>query len=310
MENKSLSSIERELVVQYLVDGNIPVTLTPVQDSINQSQDEVKSLNSAVFPIALKAEHIRAEKTGKIVLENPPQSVKGFNDKKVKVEFYFNRVGLYFYSTVKSDRKGLYFAIPDEIYRIQEIVEETKYDFNALVYFDFNAKKDIKSECIPWKYENLFSRPVWKSIPLENQKLAKEYLEKFVEQAKIEKNAGNGIQLIPICNYLTMPSEIEMSSLQNRKAPLSILYVDHERIVLGYEAKDAEFKPNQEFGLKFSFSLKSGPIVSRDIFLTGIINKIYNNEDESKLCVDICYTSLQEEDLRFIYEKATKTLFI
>ena len=28
MENKSLSSIERELVVQYLVDGNIPVTLT------------------------------------------------------------------------------------------------------------------------------------------------------------------------------------------------------------------------------------------------------------------------------------------
>lgn len=309
MEKNCLSSIERELVVQYLIDGNIPVTVTP-EHELYKENDEVQPLTSAIFPVALKPEYIKTEKNGKILLENPPQSVQGFKSKRVKVEFYFNRVGLYFYSIVKSDKRGLYLSIPNEILRIQEVVENIRYDFKALVYFDFYSKKDTKFECIPWKYENLFSRPVWKSIPLENQKIAKQFLESFVEQAKIEKNAGNGIQLIPVCNYLTMDVIPEMQSLQNRKSALNILYVDHERIVLGYEGKDANFSSGQEFGLKFSFSLKNGPIISRDIFLTGVVNKVYENKQKDKYCVDICYTSLQEEDLRYIYEKATKTILI
>ena len=40
------------------------------------------------------------------------------------------------------------------------------------------------------------------------------------------------------------------------------------------------------------------------------INKIYKNDDNSKLCVDFKFTTIQEEDLRFLYEKTTKSLFI
>jgi len=309
MQNNDLSAIERELVLQYLMDGNIPVTLTPVKEETDSS-DEVQSVPSAIFPIALKAEHIKVSKSGKILLENPSQSVQGFASKKVKVEFYFNRVGLFFYSEVVEGTDGLSIIIPEKISRIQETVEEAKYDFKALLYFDFNTKKDVQTQCIPWKYENLFSRPVWKSIPLENQKIAKEYLEAFVNQAKIEKNAGNGIQLIPICNYLTMNEAVEVKSVEGRKEPLFVLYVDHERIVLGYEQKDYNFLKNQEFGVRLSFSLKAGPILTRDIFVTGRVNNIYETADKTKGCVDIAYTTLQEEDLRFLYEKATKKLFI
>ena len=32
MDDKKLSGIERELVLQYLIDGNVPVTITPLEN--------------------------------------------------------------------------------------------------------------------------------------------------------------------------------------------------------------------------------------------------------------------------------------
>lgn len=307
MDNGKLSGIERQLVLQYLIDGNVPVTLTPIS---SDSTDQIKSLSSAIFPIALKAEHIKVFENGKIYLENPPQSVIGFKGKKVKAEFYFNKVGLFFVSDVKESDEGLCITLPDEIDRIKDIEEEVNYDFSALLYYDLNTKTDINLKCIPWENEVLFTRPVWKSIPLENQSIARDYLEKFVEQAKIEKNAGNGIQLIPICNFLTYKEIEKVEAFQNKTKPINILYVDHERIVFGIENDSFKFVQGCEYGLKMSYSIKNSPILSRDIFVTFSINKIYKNENNEKCCVDCRYTNLQEEDLRFIYEKSTTKLFI
>ena len=307
MENENLTGIERELVLQYLVDGNIPVTLTPVDD-ITES-DRIHSVTSQIFPVALKPEHMKVQTNGKILLENPPQSVIGFAGKTVKVEFYFNRVGLFFISKVEQDKDGLVIFIPESISRIKDVPDTTVYDFSAIIYYECNNKKDINTKCIPWQNQELFTRPVWKSIPLENQKKAKEYLEKFVEIAKIERNAGNGIQLIPICNYLTFKDEEKMEALQNRKKPLSILYVDHERIVFGSNNEDESYSEGNEYGLKLSFSIKNSPVLSRDVFVTFVINKIYRVDDK-KQCIDCVYTTIQEEDLRYLYEKTTKLLFI
>lgn len=308
MEKKSLSGIERELVLQYLIDGNVPVTLTPAVD--RKKEDSVQPLTSAVFPVALKGEKLRTEKSGKILLENPPQSVLSFSGKKVKVEFYFNRVGLYFYSNVTETTGGLELQLPDTINYIEDISDVQKYDFTASLYFECRTQSDINYNCVPWANSPLFSRPVWKTIPLENQQKAKKYLEIFVEQAKKEKNAGNGIQLIPVCNYLTYSDNSnKVESLQDRLKPLNILYVDHERIVFGSEAKGFNLISGAEYALKMSFTLKEGPIISRDIFVTCKVNKIYNDVQSQKYCADCVYTSLQEEDLRFLYEKATSRLF-
>ncbi|MCR4952537.1 MAG: hypothetical protein K6A43_00545 [Treponema sp.] len=304
MSEDKLTGIERELVLKYLIDGNVPVTLTPVDE---KNDENIHSITSQIFPVALKPEHIKVNENGKILLENPPQSVVGFSDKIVKVEFYFNRVGLYFTSKVFTEGDGLALLIPDEINRIKDVEEVVNYDFSAVLYFDVNNKKEIHTSCYPWKNSELFNRPTWKSIPLENQKLAQSYLEEFVELAKKEKNAGNGIQLIPICNYLTL-NESKMESIQNRVKPFAILYVDHERIVLGAENDETSYVPGVEYALKMSFSIKNSPILSRDVFVTCAVNKIY--ERESKKCVDFVYTTIQEEDVRFLYEKTTKCLFI
>ena len=309
MDSKNLTGIERELVLQYLIDGNVPVTLTPLEENTEKNEEKIHPVTSRIFPVAIKGEHIHVQKNGKIVLENPPQSVQDFKSKRVKVEFYFNRVGLFFESNVTQTQEGLCLEIPDELNRIVDVEEEHLYDFSAVVYFDFKSKKDLNKNCIPWPIVELFDRPVWKSIPLENQKKAKSVLEKLVENAKIEHNAGNGILLIPVCNYLTFNTESKLESLENRVKPLEILYIDHERIVFGSEKTD-EFNENEEYGVKLIFSLKKGPVLSRDIFVTCIVNKIYTDEENKKCCIDMKYTTLQEEDMRFLYEKATRNLFI
>lgn len=308
-ENEKLTGIERDLVVQYLIDGNVPVTLTPF-DAKNDNSQKVHPLNSQIFPVAIKGEDFSINQN-EILITNPSPSTMSFINKDLKVEFYFNRVGLYFVSTLKKNKNGLVLNIPEKIERIIDIVEDKTYDFSAKLYFTFEGKQDLSVNCIPWENTQLFSRPVWKSIPLENQKKAKILLEKYVEAAKIEKNAGNGIQLIPICNYLTCDNQIKMESMENRKNPLSILYVDHERIVFGCKESDFNFKTGNEYGLKLIFSIKKGPIISRDIFITFVVNKIYKDECfPEKLCADCCYTTIQEEDVRFIFEKATSKLFI
>ncbi len=313
MEHDKLTGIERELVLQYLIDGNVPVTLTPVEEALSEDEEdkerEIKSLTSQIFPVAIKGEHITVKKDGVIFLENPVQAVKSFANKEVKVEFYFNRVGLYFISIVKATDKGLAIQVPDQLERIADIEEDSDYDFSSVIYFDCKSRRDLNLKCIPMEDVELFVRPVWKIIALENQKKAKELLEKFVEEAKQEKNAGNGIQLIPICKYLTENHAAGLEAMENRVKPFSILFVDHERLVVGMDTQNCTFFEKEEYGIKLSFSIKRGPILTRDIFVTGLVNKIYRSADGLYSCVDFRYTSLQEEDLRFLYEKATSTLF-
>lgn len=304
MKNEKLTGIERELVLQYLIDGNVPVTVTPVESE--NDADTIHSVPSQIFPVVIKGENVKVSKSGEISLKNLPQSAVSFKSKNVKVEFYFNRVGVFFESKISETKDGYTIELPKEISRIQDVEEEHLYDFSSVIYFDFNNKKDLNIKCVPSKIVELFERPVWKLIPLENQKKAKDLLEKFVEEAKVQKNAGNGLLLIPVCNYLTFENT-QFESIENRQKPVEILYIDHERIVVGFDQND-DYVQNEEFGIKLIFSLKKGPILTRDIFVTAFVNKIYKNEN--KFCIDFKYTTLQEEDMRFLYEKTTKSLFI
>lgn len=102
MEKTTLSGIERGLVLQYLIDGNVPVTVTPVEeDNSYSNEDEIHPLTSVVFPVALKAEQVLVLKEGIVLLKNPPKTVFDFAGRTVKVGFYFNRVGLYFITQMK-----------------------------------------------------------------------------------------------------------------------------------------------------------------------------------------------------------------
>ena len=69
MSMNKLSGIERELVLQYLIDGNVPVTITPIDDATEN--EEVPHLSTVVFPVAIKPDNISVLKEGIILLKNP-----------------------------------------------------------------------------------------------------------------------------------------------------------------------------------------------------------------------------------------------
>ena len=46
-QHDKLTGIERELVLQYLIDGNVPVTLTPVEEPISADKKGTAQLINA-----------------------------------------------------------------------------------------------------------------------------------------------------------------------------------------------------------------------------------------------------------------------
>ena len=99
---------------------NVPVIITPVSEN-ETDDDEIHSLNSEIYSIAIEAEHISVLKEGIILLQNVSSQVVDFEGKKVKVEFYFNKVGLYFITEMKTVSSGPALVIPNEINRIEDV---------------------------------------------------------------------------------------------------------------------------------------------------------------------------------------------
>ena len=84
MSEKKLTGIERELVLKYLIDGNVPVTITPVLEKKDSS--EIKSVETLVLPVLVRREKMAVLKEGIIFLQNVPESIKILEDKEIKVE--------------------------------------------------------------------------------------------------------------------------------------------------------------------------------------------------------------------------------
>lgn len=310
MEKKPLTGIERELVLRYLLDGNVPVTITPFSDKENDS-DKIKNFDSAVVPVAFKAEDISVLKEGIILLKDAPESISKCVDNPVKVEFYFNRVGLYFVTMLKSVSSGLALVIPAEINRIPDVLVNKKYDFTAQLIVSVSNEGSTRFLCVPADGFELFTRPIWSSIELEYQRQAKKLLEEYVKEAKIKQKPGNGLRLINICRYMVTPKIEKIEAVQGRVKPFDILFVNHERIVLGFEKNAAfELSENAEYPVEIHFALKDTPSVVRKIFVTCKVDNLFKNDDGTRLAADCVYTMLQEEDCRFLYEKATSSLFI
>ncbi|MBQ9626951.1 MAG: hypothetical protein IJR40_07220 [Treponema sp.] len=304
MEAAKLTGIERELVLQYLIDGNVPVTVTPIESPEEDDGGKVKPATAALFPIAIKAEQLKVLEQGIILLTNPPQNVKNFIDKKARVEFYFNRLGLYFETKIKQIKAGLALVIPSSISRIQEAVPKSRpTEFAAQLYFSVNQKTDVHIDCVPAEGYDIFSKPVWKDIAEGAQQKAKAYLEEFIVHARQKGVAGSGVQLIPVVRYLSEKvSKIE--SVQGRKSPLETLFVNHERIVFGQKTGNVDLQDGTEYALEMSFPMPR-PLTERKIFATCRIESNYYDDEKEFVCVVCRYTSLQEEDMRFLYEKGT-----
>ncbi|MDE6719183.1 MAG: hypothetical protein K2J68_04925, partial [Treponemataceae bacterium] len=169
------------------------------------------------------------------------------------------------------------------------------------------AEGSIHIECVPAQGYNIFAKPVWKDVAEDAQQKAKTYLEEFIAHARKQGVAGNGVQLIPVVRFLAEESQgAKVQSIEGRAEPLEVLFANHERIVFGTRTNAAEtsLKEGCEYALEMLFPMKR-PLNDRKIFTTCRVESVYHGEDKNASCSVCRYTSIQEEDLRFLYEKCT-----
>lgn len=301
-----LTGIERQLVLQYLMDANVPVTLTEeVESPLPQEQEEgqiVKKVSSGVFPVALPKDRLTVLKQNIILLQNPPESVKAFDGKSVRVQFYFNKLGLYFITKVKSVNSGLALVIPSVIKKIEEASKRKLEEVKAIFYYTPNSKESAV-ECSFLEKFPLFVLPAWSDVEEKDQVSARNYLENFVMQCRSDgKSIGNGLFLISVCRYLA-EEDVSASSIEGRKNPPALIYLDEERLVFAMNKDNNLIKEGFDYAIVLGFPIPSGPIKERTVYATFKAENIFSDNSSQKFCAICRYTSIKEEDARFLQDK-------
>lgn len=306
-----LTGIERKLVLQYLMDANVPVTLTEEnqeeKDNRTENQEtkknpEIRSVASGIFPVALPGEQMTVLDQGIILLQNPPESIKAFDGKKVRVQFYFNRLGLYFITDVKSVKSGLALVIPSTINKIEEKEKKQSPTFTALLYYSPEESGALK--CSFLQDYPVFVSPKWSDVPEENHLKAKSYLEKFVMECRSDgKSIGNGLFLISVVRYLASNIQKTNQSIEGRKENPFIIYLDEQRIVFAGNADDIIIQTGCEYSVVLGFPIFSGPIKERTIYSNFKAENVFFDEENKKYCAICSFTNIKEEDARYIEDK-------
>ena len=317
---KELSRIERELVLQYLRDDNVPVTVTleqkPQQQDANLSggttslDDDSRVPASAIFPVAIPAQQMTVLEQGIILLKNSMRetmrTIQPFLGKTVRVQFYFNRMGLYFITTMKECSQGLALVVPSAIYRIPDTTVSHDYEFSASLSYDADGGSPVSLSCISVPEYPLFTLPAWGDIELSKQKDAKAILELIVENVRAgkEEPIGNGLHLFPVCRFLTNPPAQEAESVQGRMRPYTVLYVDEGKLVLGSTNPNEVLQKGQTYSLALSFAVKAHSAFRRVIRTSArAISEFRFAEEDNAACFVLSFEDIKEEDIRFLYER-------
>lgn len=308
-----LTRIERELVLQYLRDDNVPLTVTledrPEQKDADLVENRLPSDNerlpaSAVFPVAIKSEQISVLNQGIILLKNAARTVEPFLGKKVRVQFYFNHVGLYFITTMKECSQGPAIVVPGSIRRIASAVNTRDYDFSAELSFSDSAGKPVKISCMPARNYSLFAVPAWAEIPESERPSAKALLEKYVLQIKDTSRSavGNGVHLLSVVRYLTTPEDPEHKAVDSLVQPLEIIYVDDKRIVFA-GGEDSAIESDCTYSLEMVFALSANRLIKRTMHLECTLENEYSFEQTGRKCWSCLMREITPEDLRYLYER-------
>ena len=151
--NDVLSGIERDLVVSYLCDCNVPFTLVP-----SQPTDRLFSFTTGQGGVRILPEGI-------ILFTDPwglPQDLIG---QQVSLRFYFKKLGLSFASLVSSTKSGaMALVVPREILRIPDASENAGTGFSCNVFLG-EAFSGQRLACSLREDYPLFMPWVWRCLP-------------------------------------------------------------------------------------------------------------------------------------------------
>ena len=288
---KTLTGLERQMVIDYLKNENVSITL--------------KS-DSLVFPKVIKSENFQILEKGILLIDENDDEIKNLSEKNVRIQFYFNRLALYFEAIAKTVSKGLAFVIPAEIKKVSEEGSEKPSGFYATIFLetksDQNQVKTLGIDCPSDSNFPLFAEQKLEDISDDDEKLekSKEYIKENLNETEKDK-----IQpMIPICRYFFDSDDfLEEESVQNRFHPPKIIFASPTHLVFASKKTDMPLSDGSEYGILLHFPLKkTGLIKERKVYLSCAAEKTFENQESEKLCVLAKFTKVTEEDERFLKE--------
>ncbi len=151
--NDVLSGIERDLVISYLCDCNVPFSLLQ-----NQTPDRIFSFVTGQGGVRILPEGIILFSDAEVL----PQEIIGT---QVTLRFYFKKLGLSFSSLVSCTKSGaLALVVPREILRIADLEENAGTGFSCNVFLG-EAFSGQRLVCSLRDGYPLFMPWMWRCLP-------------------------------------------------------------------------------------------------------------------------------------------------
>lgn len=292
--DNELSKIEREIVIQSLVDNPVNITCKAID----------KTTSFAAFPVAINAVNLNVIDQGIIIIDEKVKGVISLINQRVRVEFYFNHLGLYFDSVIKNISNGTAIVIPSSILRIQKQIEKKNSELTAKISFLSQNNKKTEIQCYSDEKYSLFNIPSWSSVEediLDNCDLV--YNQILQDYSIMGLKSGDGFFAINASRYLNLPFNQLYEPIEDSFKPLDIIYIDDERIILATHNKNHPINLASDYSMTIYSSLASNSRIKRKINVNIIVEYEYNSAVNESCCFFCRYTAIKPEDTRYIYEK-------
>ena len=270
-----LSGIEKGLVLEYLIDGKAPLTLKLLEEGSSLSG---KKPASFLFTLKPRNEQQNAVDFGGFLLLNDrSKKATFFLKKRVRVQFYYNRLALFFDSEVSYGRSGFALKIPEVIYRVCDKAGDEKNTEFSLSLSCQHEGKNGKSSDVDCDFDERF-------------KLFRAY--DF-------KDAVNG--------YLFQNNDEfeDFEIFSGRLHAPVVIYFDSERIVFAFKKDDISLVDGSEYSLLMRFPLP-GPVRERTVRMKCLVDQMFANYSRGRICAAATISSICEEDRRFLGDKVRR----
>ena len=151
--NEVLSGIERDLIISYLCDCNVPFTLIPAEPV------------DRIFSFTTGQNGVRILPEGIILFAHPSEVTRSLIGQQVSLRFYFKKLGLCFSSLVSCTKSGvLALVVPREIFRIPEAEEASGNSFSCNIFLG-ESFSGQRLGCALHEAYPLFMPWVWRALP-------------------------------------------------------------------------------------------------------------------------------------------------
>ncbi|MBQ0051471.1 MAG: hypothetical protein KBT11_05340 [Treponema sp.] len=299
MADSVLTGIERTLILEYLLDGKTSLEV------MLQSEENNQTVNpSSRIKILLqdKPKQEKFLKNNILLVKSISGEYKSVLNKEIQVNFYFNNLGLSFFTKLFENNGYYFLTFPEKIIKISDGTKILEGKFSATVFYSGNSY----IECDFDENFPLFKKPELSDLDADIQKKICAFIEASIQQAKInKKDIGNGLFLISAGKYLLSKEAASFDSIKGRAKAPALIYIDQDRILFAVKKSDMIFSSDREYQIELNFRL-AGPVKRRSVSLSVLVEEIFESPDRTKM---VCHTSIKkimEEDKRFLGDKFLK----